>query len=742
MRYDNFEESLENWQEIDLIVSRDCSLRCSYCLPAGTKIKTLNYEETNIENLVVGDKIFGFDEYSLSPYSHRKTKESTVMAINKRIAKTIKIKTENNEVLITEEHPILNSRGQSKFSWRPAGKYRVGQSVRVIPQMEFIKPDVDSKDYKVGYFLGIMMGDGSYKHYTNKHGIAVYKIRVAMKDNEAIDKFFKYSNDLGIVLCKKKFNISKKFNIFNDALFANTKLVYEQVLSLIESNFNKNISQNYYQGFLSGIYDAEGSISNRGVIRICNTNINIIKEIESGLKLLDIDFIVEDAGGTKNHPNKYSVRILSPKNKLNYLKFIKSVEPAIYRKGLFNILNKSFLYADKIISIEKMQEVEVYNLETSTGTFIANNICVHNCYLQKSPDEFYDMDKIIETFKKTMYSCDGEGIVVSLYPEPWVNIERSNELISRVLEEILIHKKFINKFMISLGTNGVLLNKKIPIVENITDRVSVGVTLDGVKEQHDMYRVFANGDPSWDIVRKNILDNQKKYRIYSTKVTLGPDTLKYAYKSTLFLWDEMNFGDVNMNIVFENLWGDSENKEKLLDIFEEQLSMLADDVIKNKRWEQRKYIGLLGTRYLPFGANNDKAKPYCGATVMRSIDSDGELYPCFRLSPYALSENKKFAVKNKETERTLIALNSVDTIISKCRECPLLSNCAMCVGGAFEDNSEKSIYWRTMHHCDFEKIQRKYSKIVYDAINPDKTYEQEVGKELVDEIRKVCPRGF
>jgi hypothetical protein len=27
-------------------------------------------------------------------------------------------------------------------------------------------------------------------------------------------------------------------------------------------------------------------------------------------------------------------------------------------------------------------------------------------------------------------------------------------------------------------------------------------------------------------------------------------------------------------------------------------------------------------------------------------------------------------------------------------------------------------------------------------MNPDKTYEQEVGKEMVDAIRKVCPRGF
>lgn len=396
-------------------------------------------------------------------------------------------------------------------------------------------------------------------------------------------------------------------------------------------------------------------------------------------------------------------------------------------------------YNEFLSSVEETQEIDI----------IVSRDCslkCSYCYLQKKKDEFYDMDAVISTFRKSLEEAKNKkakGIVVSFYPEPWVNIQRSNELITKAVQIIVEDGTFIDTYMISLGTNGVNLHKKIPIVEKLLDRVSIAVTLDGIQEQHDKYRVFPNGSPSWEVVKKNILDNQFRYRIFSTKVTYGPDTLQYIYKSSIFLWEEMGFTDVNMNVVFENLWGDKENKEKLLDIFEEQISLLTDDIISNRRWEKEQYNSLVGSRLLPYSSGgSDRASPYCGATVMRSIDSDGELYPCFRLSPYALNEDKRFAIKNKETARTLMALNTFDTALTKCRTCPFLQNCSMCVGGAFDDNKESSIYWRTMYHCEFLKIQAKYAKKVYDAMNPNELYENTEGKGLVDEIRKVCDRGF
>jgi uncharacterized protein len=343
------------------------------------------------------------------------------------------------------------------------------------------------------------------------------------------------------------------------------------------------------------------------------------------------------------------------------------------------------------------------------------------CYLHKNKESSYDMDAIIASLDKLLSICTKEGVVLSFYPEPWVDIERSNELIKRSIKVLLKHPRYTSNYMIMLGTNGVRLDQKIPIIEHLKNHLSLSVTIDGIKEQHDMYRMFADRRGSWEIVRDNIKKYKEEYGIHSTKVTLGPNTLKFIYDSSLFLWDEMNFQDINMNVVFEDLWGSQLEKAKSLEIFEEQLSKLADDVIRNKRW-QSQYNGMLGARNIPAcqlsKMMEHSNKSYCGAVHMRSIDVDGAIYPCFRLSPYSMKEDKSLVIEEEnENLRALHLLDNFDTVTEKCRSCPLLGTCAMCVGGAFEE--QHSIFWRTTHHCEFQKLQYKYARKLFNAINPD-----------------------
>jgi radical SAM peptide maturase (CXXX-repeat target family) len=345
------------------------------------------------------------------------------------------------------------------------------------------------------------------------------------------------------------------------------------------------------------------------------------------------------------------------------------------------------------------------------------------CYLHKNKESSYDIDNIIKSLDKLLSECDTEGVVLSFYPEPWVDVERSNELIKRSVRSLLKYPKFSTNYMIMLGTNGVKLDEKIPMIEHLNHHLSLNVTIDGTKEPHDMYRLFSDGRGSWEIVKNNIKKYKEKYRINGTKVTLGPDTLKFIYDSTLFLWDEMNFSDINMNVVFEDLW--KSKLEKSLEIFEEQLSKLTDEIIRNKRWKTN-FNGLLATRNIPFLqlSKLDKLsnKTYCGATKMRSIDVDGSVYPCFRLSPYSMKEDKSFSLDIKnERLRSLSLLDNFDTSPKKCRECPLLSSCAMCVGGAYEE--KHSLFWRTTYHCEFQKLQYKYSRKLYNIMNPDEQIE-------------------
>jgi radical SAM protein with 4Fe4S-binding SPASM domain len=238
-----------------------------------------------------------------------------------------------------------------------------------------------------------------------------------------------------------------------------------------------------------------------------------------------------------------------------------------------------------------------------------------------------------------------------------------------------------------------------------------------------MYRVFPDGSPSWEIVKNNILKFQRDYELFGTKITLGPDTLKYIFDATVFCFEELNMTDVNMNVVFEDLWGD--RLGECLEIFEEQLSKLYDYLVTTERWRTN-YVGILGVRNIPmsqieklYGEESHLTnKIFCGAAAMRSIDSDGSIYPCFRLSPYSLNGDRRYQLEgDSENRRSLLGINTFDSANDECFNCPLLTACPMCVGGAIEESD--SIYYRTTHHCEFMKIQYKWSLKLFNHLNPE-----------------------
>jgi len=89
--------------------SEACSLSCTYCMPAGTKILMANFKEKNIEDIVVGDIVLGFDEFSASK-ERINLYPTTVTELFKRESKDyyrISHPMLSDELRLTGEHPIL-----------------------------------------------------------------------------------------------------------------------------------------------------------------------------------------------------------------------------------------------------------------------------------------------------------------------------------------------------------------------------------------------------------------------------------------------------------------------------------------------------------------------------------------------------------------------------------------------------------------------------------------------------------
>ena len=245
-------------------------------------------------------------------------------------------------------------------------------------------------------------------------------------------------NSLNIDYYLKDFKISKKYDLYKKAIFANNKETFYKIEKLIDDNLNSNNDIDYYRGFLAGIYDAEGSLDSRtNGIRIFNSDEKILLEIRNGLKLLDLPFTERK---NKQYVNKQCsvIRILGNgiiknKQKNNAYEFIRIVNPKIKRK-IFQHIGGCYFIKNNIKKIDrKYVEQDVYNLQTSTRTYVANNILVHNCYQCNKSSKRMTFD-VAKKFIDMLFDTDDGSVLANIIEfiggEPFLEID----LITQICE--------------------------------------------------------------------------------------------------------------------------------------------------------------------------------------------------------------------------------------------------------------------------------------------------------------------
>lgn len=146
-------------RNVTFVVTEQCNLRCSYCNPAGTQITLADFSTKNIEDVVAGDRVLGFEEYTQSVGAQRKVLPTTVTEVFKRVSNTLKITLENGiELIVTPEHPILvrgNNAEVDSDSYCEAGRLTIGQAARILPE-NIIHSAISSKCYDNLYFKELM----------------------------------------------------------------------------------------------------------------------------------------------------------------------------------------------------------------------------------------------------------------------------------------------------------------------------------------------------------------------------------------------------------------------------------------------------------------------------------------------------------------------------------------------------------------------------------------------------------
>ena len=219
--------------------------------------------------------------------------------------------------------------------------------------------------------------------------------------------------------------------------------------------------------------------------------------------------------------------------------------------------------------------------------------------------------------------------------EPLIEINLIDKLVDyfKIKSFEMDHDWYWN-YRISICTNGVNYSDKEvqDFISKNEGKLSISITLDGIKEKHDMNRVDIENKGSFDKIVKNIPLWLSKFP-GSTKVTFSSSDLPLLFDSIVYLWN-IGINDISANVVFEDVWQENDDL-----IFEEQLVRLADYIIDNrvyeKGWTCSFFDENIGYPY----SKDDINQTFCGAGKMLAFAPNGNIYQCIRYYGYSLNNH-------------------------------------------------------------------------------------------------------
>lgn len=216
--------------------------------------------------------------------------------------------------------------------------------------------------------------------------------------------------------------------------------------------------------------------------------------------------------------------------------------------------------------------------------------------------------------------------------EPMMKLDIIEEILSYGLE---LGRKYNIQFTASMVTNATILtDKAYRILDKYKKATSLSVQLsvDGIKEVHDQYRITAgSGKGSFDIIEKNIpkwkalfADNMDALSVHGCS---NKDTLPYLYENYLFFREEWEIPRIWFLPIHSETW----SKEDV-DIYEEQLGKITDYILEDvKKTGNYKEV----INYAPIDrcmSHDSFPLAPCGAGKnFVTITAEGDLYPCHQI---------------------------------------------------------------------------------------------------------------
>lgn len=309
--------------------------------------------------------------------------------------------------------------------------------------------------------------------------------------------------------------------------------------------------------------------------------------------------------------------------------------------------------------------------------------------------------------------------------EPFLEIDLIDKICDYIKQELYRRNHhWFDSYRFSFSTNGINYHtdKVQRFIEKNRSHLSIGVTIDGTPQKHDLNRIWKQTEAhpeergSYADVVKNIPLWQSQFPGAGTKVTISSADIPYIKDSVIHLFS-LGIHEVNINCVFEDVWQEGDDV-----LFEEQLTQLADVMISEGYYKD--YVcSFFGDRIgQPMDCVHDNNN-WCGAGKMLSVDAHGDFYPCTRFAQYSLRNKKAWIIGNVETGidpnklRPFLALDRCSQSSQECLDCEVADGCAWCQGENYDAADTPTAYQRSTAICKMHKARVRANNYYWNKLS-------------------------
>jgi len=479
---------------------RGCSHACTYCLSGETPILMADGRTKELAAVREGDQIYG----TVRRGSYRRYVKTEVKAHWSTRKEAYRVLLEDGtELIASGDHRFLTNRGWKYVTGAEQGP---GQRPFLTTKNEMLGlgalgPSLEiSEEYRLGYLCGMIRGDGhvgSYSYTRPGRGRCDYhRFRLALTDEAAVHRTQHFLATAGVRTREFEFLKGNDRHRAMRAIRTSSREGVDRIRSLIRWPRSPNLD--WKRGFLAGIFDAEGSRSES--LRICNKDPEILDRTEEAMRNLGFDVTLEKANacGARNVRLRGGLR--------QQMRLLQHIDPVISRKrSIEGIAIKSDAKL-KVVEIEPLgQMIDMYDITTGTGDFIADGVVSHNCfarrthsYLNLGPGRDFEREIVVKVNLPELLRAElarpswrRELVALGTNTDPYQWVESRYRMMPEILAALEAAET-----PVSILTKSPLVMRDVEILQRMSEKLPVSVNLSVPTLDEDAWRATEPHTPS------------------------------------------------------------------------------------------------------------------------------------------------------------------------------------------------------------------------------------------------------